>query len=154
MVRYATLDDLNQINIIRKQVNDLHVKGYPNFFKPGFSQAIQEYAKEYINQNDKFLLVYEDNGLICSYAMVNVVIKPETPYRYQLQYLEIEEIGTLQTQQGKGYAKEIIQNIKNIALERKLHKIELNMWNFNENASKFYEKVGFKTYRKYLEMIC
>lgn len=151
MIRCARLEDINQINIIRKQVNDLHVKAYPKFFKPGFPKAMQEYLKEYINAQNKFLLIYDDNGLISSYAMVNVVTKPETSYRFQCQYLEIEEIGTLQTHQGKGYATKIIQNIKKIGLERNIHKIELNMWNFNENASKFYEKVGFRTYKKYLE---
>ena len=49
--------------------------------------------------------------------MVNFILKPETPYRYELKYLEIQEIGTLQSAQGKGYGKEIIKAVKNIAQE-------------------------------------
>jgi len=30
-------------------------------------------------------------------------------------------------------------------------RIELNMWEFNEGALRFYESVGFKTYRRYME---
>ena len=84
--------------------------------------------------------------------MVNFILKPETPYRYELKYLEIQEIGTLQCAQGKGYGKEIIKAVKNIAQEHNIHRIELNMWTFNEDALKFYEKTGFSTYRRYLEM--
>ena len=64
IIRFAKLEDLNQINIIRKEVNDLHVNGAPKVFKPGFSKDIENYAKEYINASDKFLLVCEDNNLI------------------------------------------------------------------------------------------
>ena len=84
--------------------------------------------------------------------MVNFILKPKTPYRYELKYLEIQEIGTLQSVQGQGYGKEIIKAVKNIAQKYDIHRIELNMWSFNEDALKFYEKTGFNTYRRYLEM--
>lgn len=154
MIRFARLEDLEQINLIRKEVNDLHSKHVSKVFKPGFSKELQEYATNYINSDDKFLLVYEENNLISSYAMVNIVVKPETPYRYILKYLEIQEIGTLQTQQGKGFGKQLIQKIKELAKELGLERIELNMWTFNEKALKFYENLGFKTYRRYLEFYC
>lgn len=154
MVRFATSEDLEQINIIRKEVNDLHVKGNPKIFKKGFSKEIAEYVNQYVNREDKFLLICEENNLICSYAMVNIVVKPETPYRYELKYLEIHEIGTLQSQQGKGYGKQLIQKVKDIAKEHAINRIELNMWAFNESALTFYEKLGFNTYRRYLEMFC
>ena len=31
-------------------------------------------------------------------------------------------------------------------------KLELNMWTFNVSAEKFYESLGFKTYRKDMEL--
>ena len=57
VIRFAKLADLNQINIIRKEVNELHAKGAPKVFKSGFSKDIENYAKEYINSKDKFLLI-------------------------------------------------------------------------------------------------
>lgn len=64
MIRLATLQDIEQVNIIRKEVNDLHVKGRPDVFKPGFSTEIKEYVKCYLNSDDKFLIVCEDNNSI------------------------------------------------------------------------------------------
>ena len=154
MVRFATYEDIEQINIIRKEVNDLHVKENPRIFKAGFSKEVAEYINQYINSQDKFLIICEENGLICSYAMVNIVIKPETAYRYEIKFLEIQEIGTLQAQQGKGYGKQLILKVKDIAKGHGINRIELNMWAFNEKALKFYEKLGFNTYRRYLEMFC
>ena len=32
-----------------------------------------------------------------------------------------------------------------------LDKIELDVWEFNDTALKFYESLGFRTYRRYME---
>ena len=41
------------------------------------------------------------------------------------------------------------------AKESGFDRIELNMWEFNEDAREFYDALGFKTYRRYMEMkIC
>ena len=45
----------------------------------------------------------------------------------------------------------MIAFIKADAKEKGYDRIELNMWEFNESALRFYESVGFKTYRRYLE---
>lgn len=42
--------------------------------------------------------------------------------------------------------------IKEYAREKGFKKLELNMWEFNQGALDFYEAVGFKTYRRYMEM--
>ena len=152
MIRLATMQDIEQVNIIRKEVNDLHVNGRPDVFKAGFSTEIREYVKCYLNSDDKFLLVCEEDDSICAYAMVNIIIKPETPYLFERKHFEINEIGVLNTKQGKGYGKQIVQGVKDIAKEQNIHRIELNMWTFNEDALKFYEKIGFNTYRRYLEI--
>ncbi|MCP4180833.1 MAG: GNAT family N-acetyltransferase [bacterium] len=45
---------------------------------------------------------------------------------------------------GKGYGKEIVQAIIKIGFENlKLHRIDLNVFNFNISAVKCYESVGF-----------
>ena len=42
-VRFATEADLDRVNELRKQVNDLHVKGKPEIFKPGFPQELRDH---------------------------------------------------------------------------------------------------------------
>ena len=37
-------------------------------------------------------------------------------------------------------------------MKKGFKRIELNMWDFNEDALKFYEAIGFNTYRRYMEM--
>lgn len=41
---------------------------------------------------------------------------------------------------------------KQEAKNRDFDRLELDVWEFNEGAMKFYDSVGFKTYREYKEM--
>ena len=50
---------------------------------------------------------------------------------------------------GSGAIKEVV----NIAKEKGFSRIELNMWEFNQDALAFYEAAGFKTFRRYMEMM-
>ncbi len=41
MIRFAEEKDLDRINEFRKQVNDIHVEGRPDMFKPGFGVELR-----------------------------------------------------------------------------------------------------------------
>ena len=111
MIRSATLNDLEQINRIRKQVNNLHVNGEPEIFKSGFPKDMQDYATTFIDSDTKQLFVAENNGVVCAFAMAEIVVKPETPYTFKQKYVDIKELGTDENCQGKGYGKAMIDFI-------------------------------------------
>ena len=48
----------------------------------------------------------------------------------------------------------MINYIRRYVFEKNIHRIELNVWDFNEKALAFYESIGFNTYRRYMEMTC
>lgn len=52
----------------------------------------------------------------------------------------------------QGVATELIAFIKAYTKEKGFKRLELNMWEFNQDALEFYEAVGFKTYRRYMEI--
>ena len=52
----------------------------------------------------------------------------------------------------KGIATEMIRFIRDYAKNEGFSRIELTMWEFNQSALEFYEAVGFRTYRRYMEL--
>ena len=44
--RFAKEEDLPRVNELRKQVNDLHVAGRPDIFKPGFSEELLRFGAQ------------------------------------------------------------------------------------------------------------
>lgn len=152
MVRYAKREELTRVNELRKQVNDLHCEGRPDLFRPGFSQELRDYVYAIFNSENKDIVVAEIDGIICGFACIQYVEKPETPYRFALHFCDIDELCVDQAFRRLGIAKAIIAFIKEEAKKKGFNRLELNMWSFNEDALRFYEAVGFSTYRRYMEM--
>lgn len=42
-IRLATHADAAQVNVLRRQVNELHVLGKPEIFRDGFNEALQNH---------------------------------------------------------------------------------------------------------------
>jgi GNAT superfamily N-acetyltransferase len=152
MVRFAEEQELDRVNELRRQVNDLHVAGKPDVFKPGFPEELREYIRVIWNDPDKQIVVAEMEGEICGFAVLNHIRKPETPYMYERDFLDIDEFCVDEAHRRAGVATEMIDFIRAYAAEQGFHRIELNMWEFNRDALLFYEAVGFSTYRRYMEM--
>ena len=151
-VRFAEKKDLDRVNVLRRQVNDLHVAGRPDIFKSGFPKGLQQYIDTVWKDPRQAIVVNERNGAVCGYAFLNHITRPETPYMYERDYLDIDEFGVDEACRRQGVAAEMIDFIRAYAKEKGFGKIELNMWEFNRTALAFYEAVGFATYRRYMEM--
>ena len=151
-VRLAKEYELERVNELRRQVNDLHVKGRPDIFKPGFSQELADHICTIRNDPDQEIVVCERDGAICGFAVLHHIHKPETPFMFERDFLDIDEFCVDEAYRRKGVATEMIAFIREKAKENGFDRIELNMWEFNQDALAFYESVGFTTYRRYMEM--
>ncbi|MGN1190619.1 MAG: hypothetical protein ACI4SL_09525, partial [Candidatus Ornithospirochaeta sp.] len=79
-VRLAKKDELEAINILRKQVNDFHVEEMPELFKAGFNKELEEYVYEIWNDEKKDIVVACDNDTIVGYAILAHIYRKETPF--------------------------------------------------------------------------
>lgn len=150
-VRFAKENELGRVNELREQVNALHVAGKPDTFKPGFTRELQDYVNAIRDDPDKDIVVAERGGVVCGYAVINYVNRPENPYMYERRYLDIDEFGVDEGFRRQGVATEMIAFIRGVAASKGFKRVELNMWEFNDAALKFYEAAGFKTFRRYME---
>ena len=151
MVRFAEEKDLERVNALRKQVNDIHVEGRPDVFKAGFGDEIRDLAKVIINRENSDIIVVERNGVVCGMACVDYVNKPETPYSKARNFYHVQEIAVDVNHRRKGVAKELLEFMIADAKKRMLSKIELDVWEFNESAIEFYQAVGFRQTRRWME---
>lgn len=153
MVRYATREELERVNELRKMVNEVHCNGRPDIFKGGFCKELQEYILTlWENDNSDVIVVIRD-GEICGFACVDYVERPESPYNLARRFYHINEFCVDEKYRRQGVAIELFEFIKKEAATKNFDKIELDMWEFNDGALKFYESVGFRTYRRFMEFV-
>lgn len=151
-VRFARREELEAVNVLRREVNDLHVAGKPEVFKPGFSDELRDYIYVIWDDPQKDIVVAEERGVICGFAVLSHIVRPENPFMYQRDFLDIDEFCVASAYRRHGVATAMIDFIRGTAKERGIRRIELNMWEFNQDALAFYEAVGFTTFRRYMEM--
>ena len=151
-IRLAEQKDLDKINELRRQVNELHVKGKPEVFKPGFPQELEDYIHAIWDDPEKEIVVAETDGAVCGFAVLHHMHRPPTPYMAERNYLDVDECGVDAAYRRQGVATALIAFIRDYARDKGFHRIELNMWEFNRDALAFYEAAGFSTYRRYMEM--
>ena len=90
--------------------------------------------------------------MICGFACVEYVRKPETAYGLARAYYHVAEFGVDLPYRRQGAATELVAYMKQDAAARGFSRIELDVWAFNEDALAFYEAAGFETYRRHMEL--
>lgn len=151
-VRRARREELERVNELRRMVNEVHVQGRPDIFKPGFNEALQRHVYELYDGEDSDVLVAIADGIIAGFAAVEYVRKPESPYSFARDYYHLKEFGVDAACRRQGVARALVDYMKTDAREKGFTRIELDAWAFNTGALAFYETVGFRTFRRYFEM--
>ncbi len=152
IIRFAGAEDLYRVNELRRQVNELHVAGKPEVFKPGFCSELRDYIHAIWEDPNKQIVVAEANGSISGFAVLNHIVRPENPFMFERDFLDVDEFGVDLNSRRQGIAAEMIRFIRDYAEKQGLRRLELNMWEFNRGALAFYETAGFRTYRRYMEI--
>ena len=151
LVRRATETDLPRINELRRQVNELHVQGKPEVFKPGFGEELQQYLYTLFGRETCTILVADTDGEIAGFAILSRIERAENPYRKAICYLDVDELCVDAAHRRQGVGRALMAAVSEEARAQGIDRVELNMWEFNEEALRFYEALGFRTYRRYME---
>lgn len=150
MVRFAAPEDAEAINVLRKEVNDLHVAGRPHHFKGGFGPELRDHVQMYLTGEIGYAAVDEADGQIIGMVMVDYIDRPESPYRYAERFAHIAEICVDAQHRRQGVGKRLMDFVKADAKAKGFSRLELDVWAFND-ALAFYEAEGFTVFRRYLE---
>ena len=151
-VRTANRNELERVNELRKMVNEIHVNGRPDVFRQGFCEELRQHVYDQYDAGNSDVLVAVMDGIICGFAIVEYLEKPQSPYNNSRKIYRVEEFGVDKNIRRKGVATALVAFMKEDARKRGYQKIELDMWEFNDGALSFYEKVGFRTYRRYMDL--
>ena len=74
-VQLAKENELERVNELRRQVNDLHVKGRPDIFKPGFPKELSDHVYTIWSDPRQRIVVCERDGVISGYAVLNHITR-------------------------------------------------------------------------------
>lgn len=150
-VRRALPHDGDTVSSLLYQVAAIHHEGRPDIFKPASKKYTQSEFEELICMKDFAILVAEDeNKKVHGYAFCKIKCF-ETSVVQPYKSLYIDDICVDKDSRGMHVGTVLFEAVKDLAKELDCDNIELNVWEFNESAMKFYEKMGMTTQRRFME---
>ena len=143
-IRNMILDDYNEVDRLMAQVHQLHVNGRPDLYIDVEHIYSFDQFKEMVENEDMITILAEENDKVIGICMVSMrartcMVKRRTAY--------MEDLCVDEACRGKGIGKKLFSYAKDQAVKMGAERLDLMVWDFNENARKFYESMGMKPQR-------
>ena len=153
-IRQATIDDAQTIATLNMAVQQLHHQARPGDFKPPSDSAdmVKHYQEILQSPNDR-ILIGEVDGQAVGYVYVRLFRFPENPFTYAVDAVYIDQMSVHHDHRGKGYGRQLVEAVIDLARREDISRVTLNVWLFNVEAIGFYEKLGFSAMSQAMELM-
>jgi ribosomal protein S18 acetylase RimI-like enzyme len=144
-VRKATSDDYNTLCELFDEIDALHRDNLPRIFqKPSGPVREQDYYLELIADEKVGLLVAEVGEKLVGFVHAIVKDTPAIPVFVPRRYAIVDGIVVKSGFQNQGIGSILMDKVQDWAIAKGATSIELNVYEFNETAIFFYERLGYR----------
>ena len=153
-IRNAEKRDIPGVMELLKQVLELHAGIRPDIFVSGKTKYSEEELLDIFSDVNRrtFVAVDEDENVL-GYAFCIIREQPASEYMVPFKYLYIDDLCVDSSVRGMHIGKSIFEYVRREASKMGCYEITLNVWNGNESARTFYEKIGMKEKSTQMELI-
>jgi len=145
-VRKATAEDYNSLCELFNEIDALHRDNLPHIFqKPNGAAREKDYYLGLIADENLALLVAEAGEKLVGFVHVIVRDTPAMPVFVPRHYAIVDGIVVKSEFQNHGIGRILMDKVQEWAIARGATSIELNVYEFNETAISFYERLGYHT---------
>ena len=149
-IRKAANKDITAILNLLQQVNLIHHNGRPDLFNVG-TKYTKEQLENIICDNDRPILVADDNGVIKGYAFCIYQTHENETILTDIKTLYLDDLCVDEKYRGEHIGKKLYDAVLKLAKENGCYNMTLNAWCFNQRAVGFYEKCGMQPLKIYME---
>lgn len=154
MIRKAAQSDINDIMSLLVQVDIVHHKGRPDLFKGPATKYTKEELADIINDESNPVFVFvNDEGNVAGHAFCNIINQPSNHVLTQIKTLYIDDICVDENSRGRHIGKALYDYVIGFAKEIGCYNVTLNVWECNQSAKRFYEKMGMSVQKTGMEII-
>ena len=153
-IRLAEEKDIDSVIKLLTQVLNIHAKIRPDIFIGGTTKYTKEELMEIFNDaNRPVYVAVDENDSVMGYAFC---IKKKQPFSTKMvpfDSLFIDDLCVDQNIRGKHVGQKIFEHVKEEAKKMGCYEVTLNVWEGNDIARRFYEKMGMVPKETQMEFI-
>ncbi len=154
MIRKAEKKDISKILELLQEVLEVHAALRPDMFVSGTTKYSESDIEEILRDETKPVYVaVDENDEVMGYAFCIIKDRGGSDFLVKYKYIYIDDLCVGEEFRGRHIGKQLFEYVKEEAEKLGCYELLLNVWEENENALKFYEKIGMKTKERHMEYI-
>lgn len=152
-IREANNNDYVEVFNLALEVYKLHLKGRPDVYLEIDNPLTKEYFSDLLNSNTSKIFVVEniDNKKLTAYSILQI-ITTKNPIYIPKTFIYIDDFCVGSNFKRNGIGKMMFNHLVTYAKSKKVDSLQLNVWEFNKAAIKFYEAMGMSTRNRRMEL--
>lgn len=154
MVRRANENDIPRVLALLSQVLEVHARIRPDIFISGTTKYGAEELKAMFRDETKPVYVAQDeNGNVTGYVMCRLREPPFSSTMAPRKTLYIDDLCVDENVRGKHIGEALFRYAAAQAQKLGCYDVTLNVWEGNDAAKGFYEKMGMRPRETQMELI-
>ena len=154
MIRKANEKDIPRLIELLSQVLEIHAKIRPDIFVSGTTKYTREDLLAILSDEKKMIFVATDeNDMVLGYAFCEIKHTPSSKNMVQFTSLFIDDLCVDEKARGMSLGKKLFEYVKEEAKKLGCYEVTLNVWEGNDSAKAFYDKMGMKAKETQMEFI-
>ena len=150
VIEKAKKEYAEQIAQLLQYIFSLHEKGRPDVFA-GRPKYDAEDIRRLIDGGKTLIYVALDGNEVTGYLIAALKDVPASPHMRAARTLYIDDLCVKESHKREGIGKALFEQAKRTAKFLDCERIDLNVWSFNDDAIKFYQKMGMTVSRMNME---
>jgi hemoglobin len=146
-VRRALKPDAAEVARLALEVQALHVAGRPDIFKPGGGELANEIADRIGSAGQLYWVATLADQAI-GYAYARVIDEPDSRWRFSARMVILDQMGVDARYRSRGVGERLWNAVREAAIAEGAERVILNVWSFNRDARRFYERLGFAPFHE------
>lgn len=153
VIRRAVENDINRIMELLSQVLEIHAAIRPDIFIPGTTKYTYDELAQMLKDDKKPIYVAaDDNDRVIGYAFCALKEQPFSNNMVQFTSLFIDDLCVDKDARGMSVGRKMFEFVKVEAKRLGCHELTLNVWEGNDSARHFYDKMGMMPKETQMEL--
>lgn len=154
IIRRAKNNDIGKVNNLLSQVLEIHAQIRPDVFISGTTKYTnEELEKMFLDDNNPVYVAVDNSDSVIGYAFCQIKEQPFSNNMVPFKSMFIDDLCVDSGIRGQNIGKSLFEFVKKEAKRLGCYEVTLNVWEGNDSAKHFYEKMGMKPKETQMELI-
>jgi ribosomal protein S18 acetylase RimI-like enzyme len=147
-IRNVEKSDLNDLAPLSCLLNKMHVDAYPDIYQRISVEAATNFLLSKLNDSNVIFRLAENESKGIGYYIADIREIEETELFKAFHFIYLAEIMVSPESRSSGVGKALLEDLKNIACEKNIDRIDLDVSGFNSEAHTFFKSQDFYLLRE------